>query len=176
MTKTKPAPSNRRKYIIPFASATAVMLFGITIFILPPPISHQLHTTATGKYDQVFVGPNIRIDMNSNSSMTVSNNQPPVIELLQGSIYFDITNSETNTNELVAIVNEARIKNIGTRFSAELQNDGGSIAIAEGQVEIQIGTHSRLINAGQQIAFGRTQITEEFSIMSTDVAPWRQNK
>lgn len=167
---------SRRKYIIPFASAAAVMLFGITIFILPPPISHQLHTTATGQYEQIFVGPNIRIDMNSNSSMTVSNNQPPEIELLQGSIYFDITNSDTNTNKLVALVNEARIRNIGTRFSAELQNDGGSVAIAEGRVEIQIGAQSRLINAGQQIVFGRTQITEESSITSADVAPWRQNR
>lgn len=176
MTEAKQAPSNRRKYIIPFASAAAVMLFGITIFILPPPISHQLHTTATGQYEQIFVGPNIRIDMNSNSSMTVSNDQPPVIELLQGSIYFDITNSDTNTNKLVAIVNEARIKNIGTRFSAERQNDGGSVAIAEGQVEIQIGAQSRLINAGQLIVFGRTQITEETSITGADVAPWRQNR
>ncbi len=176
MTETKPAPSNRRKYIIPFASAAAVMLFGISIFILPSPISHQLHTTATGQYKQVFVGPNIRIDMNSNSSMTVSNDQTPVIELLQGSIYFDITNSDTNTNKLVALVDEARIKNIDASFSAELQNDGGSIAIAEGQAEIQIGAQSRLINAGQQVVFGRTHITEESSISSADVAPWRQYK
>lgn len=176
MTETKSAPLSRRKYIIPFVSVAAAMLFGITIFILPPPTSHQLHTTATGQYEQVFVGPNIRIDMNSNSSMTVSNGQPPVIELLQGNVYFDITNSDTNTNKLVAIVDEARIKNIDARFSAERQNDGGSVAIAEGQVEIQIGAQSRLINAGQQIVFGRTQITEESSITSADVAPWRQNR
>lgn len=176
MTETKPIPSNRRKYIIPFASATAVMLFGISIFVLPPPISYQLHTTATGQYEQVFVGPDIRIDMNSNSSMTVSNEQPPVIELLQGSVYFDITNSNPNTNKLIAMVNEARIKNTGARFSAELQNDGGSIAIEEGQVEIQIGAQTRTINTGQQIVFGRTQITDESSITSSSVAPWRQYK
>lgn len=122
------------------------------------------------------MGPDIRIDMNSNSSMTVSNEQPPVIELLQGSVYFDITNSNPNTNKLIAMVNEARIKNTGARFSAELQNDGGSIAIEEGQVEIQIGAQTRTINTGQQIVFGRTQITDESSITSSSVAPWRQYK
>lgn len=176
MTETKPAPSSRKKYIIPFASAAAVMLFGITIFILPPPISHQLHTTATGQYEQVFVGPDIRIDMNANSSMTVSNGQPPEIELLQGSIYFDITNSDTNTSNLVVIVNEARIKNIGTQFSVARQNDGGSVAVSDGQVEIQISTQSLLIQAGQQVTFDNTRITEEAPIVKTNIAPWRQDR
>lgn len=168
MTKTKPAPTSRKKYIIPFASAAAVMLFGATIFILPPPISHQLHTTAAGQQELVFVGPNIRIDMNASSSMTVSNDQPPEVELLQGSIYLDITNSDTSTNKLVVIVNEARIKNIGTQFSAERQNDGGSIAVFDGQVEIQIGTQSHLIDAGQQATFDSTRITGETPIVKTD--------
>jgi len=171
MTETKPAPSSRKKYIIPFASAAAVMLFGITIFILPPPISHQLHTTVTGQYEQVFVGPDIRIDMNANSSMTVSNAQPPEIELLQGSLYFDITNSDTNTSKLVVIVNEARIKNIGTQFSVARQNDGGSVAVTDGQVEIQIGTQSLLIQAGQQVTFDNTKITEEASIVKANITP-----
>ena len=176
MTETKPAPSSRKKYIIPFASAAAAMLFGVSIFILPPPISHQLHTTAAGQHEQVFVGPNIRIDMNANSSMTVSNDQPPEVELLQGSLYVDITNSDTNASKLVVIVNEARIKNIGTQFSVARQNDGGSVAVSDGQVEIQIGTQSRLINTGYQVKFDGAQVTEETSVMSSDVAPWRQNK
>lgn len=176
MTETKPAPSSRKKYIIPFVSAAIAMLFGTTIFILPPPISNQLHTTSAGQYEQVFVGPNIRIDMNTNSSMTVSSDQPPKIELLQGSIYFDITNSGANTSKLVVIVNEARIKNIGTQFSVARQNNGGSVAVSEGQIEIQIGTQLRLIDAGYQVRFDGSQITEEISVMSTDIAPWRQNK
>lgn len=172
MTETKQAPTSRRKLIIPFASAAAVMLFGISIFILPPPISHQLHTTSAGQHDLVFVGPDIRIDMNTNSSMTVSNDQPPEIELLQGSVYFDIT----NTDKLVLILNEARIKNVGTQFSAERQNDGGQIAIADGLVEIQIGSQSRLIHAGQQVTFDINKITQEAPIDKSDVATWRQNR
>ncbi len=177
MTQTTPAPSSRKKYIIPFASAAAAMLFGATIFILPPPAtSYLLHTTASGQYEQVFVGPNIRIDMDANSSMTVSSDQPPEIELLQGNLYVDITNSSANTSKLVVIVNEARIKNIGTQFSVQRQNDGGSVTVSDGQVEIQIGTQSRLIHAGQQVTFNSTQITEEASIAKAHIAPWRKHK
>ncbi len=174
MTQTKPAPSSRKKYLIPFASAAAAMLFGATIFILPPPTtSYQLHTTTSGQYEQVFVGPNIRIDMNTNSSMTVSSDQPPEIELLQGNLYVDITNSSANTSKLVVIVNEARIKNIGTQFSVTRQNDGGSVAVSDGQVEIQISTQSHLIQAGHQVTFDSTQITEETPITKANIAPWR---
>lgn len=176
MTETKQSPTSLRKLIIPFATAIAVMLFGVSIFILPPPISHQLHTTSAGQHDLVFVGPDIRIHMNANSSMTVSNDQPPKVELLQGSVYFDITNSDANTSKLALIINEARIKNIGTQFSAERQNDGGQIAIADGLVEIQIGSQSRLIHAGQQVTFDINKITQESPIDRSDVAPWRLNK
>lgn len=176
MTETKPAPSNRRKYIIPFVSAAIAMLFGATIFFLPPPISNQLHTTSAGQYEQVFVGPDIRIDMNKNSSMTVSTAQPPEIELLQGSIYFDIKNTGATTSKLVAIVDNVRIHNTGTRFSIERQNNGGSVAIAEGQIEIQIGTQSHLIDAGRLVSFNGTQITEEAPIITADIAPWRQSR
>lgn len=176
MNETKPAPSKRRKLIIPFVSAAAAMLFGISIFILPPPLSNQLHTTATGQYEQVFIGPTIRIDMNANSSMTVSNAQPPEIELLQGSVYFDIEHSDAATSKLIAIVDNVRIHNIGTRFSLERQNNGGKVAVVDGQVKIQIGSQSHLINAGQQVAFDSSRIIEQTSIVNADVAPWRQNK
>lgn len=173
MTKANPTPSNRRKYIIPFASAAAVMLFGATIFILPPPTtSYQLYTTTSGQYEQVSVGSDIRIDMNTNSSMTVSTDQPPQVELLQGSLYVE----STGTSKLAIIVNEARIKNIGTQFSVTRQNNGGSVAVSDGQVEIQIGTQSRPINAGYQVTFDNTKITAEKTIARPDVAQWRQNK
>ncbi|MDP1557936.1 MAG: FecR domain-containing protein [Nitrosomonas sp.] len=176
MTESKASNFSRKKLVIPFLSALAAMLVGAVVFILPPPLSNQFHATAAGQYQNVSVGPDISIDMNANSAMTVSNSQPPEIELLQGSIYFDIKNKDADTSKLIAIAGNARIKNIGTRFSLQKQKDGGSIAITDGQIEIHIGSQIRVIDAGQQVDFDGTQITEETSIIGANIAPWRQNK
>lgn len=176
MTEFKSPSFDRRKLALPFLSAGAAMLVGALIFILPPPLSSQLHTTASGQYQRVSVGPDINIDMNANSAITVTNSQPPEIELLQGSVYFDTKNKDAATSKLTAIAGNIRIKNIGTRFSLIKQKDGGSVAIIDGQVEIHIGSQIRIIEAGRQIDFDGTKITEEKPIIAGDIAPWRHNK
>jgi hypothetical protein len=57
-----------------------------------------------------------------------------------------------------------------------MQKNGGDIAIAEGQIELQIGTQTLAIGAGRLINFDTTRIINEAIIASSEIAPWRQQK
>jgi ferric-dicitrate binding protein FerR (iron transport regulator) len=167
--------SGGRKYLLPFLSAAVAMLAGALIFIIPPPQSTQLYETAVEQYQHFTIEPDINIDLNENSAITVTNSQPTKIELLRGSAYFDVEGGRGTGSKLEAIVGNARIRDIGARFSLKVLNNGdGSVAIADGQIEIYIGSLTHLIQAGQQVDFDKTHIIKEASIVGTDIAPWRQ--
>lgn len=50
------------------------------------------------------------------------------------------------SNKLEVILGNARIKNLGIRFSIKMQKHRGEIAIATSQVALQIGHQTQLIS------------------------------
>ena len=67
--------------------------------------------------------PDIDISLDADSSVTVSNTEPPRIELLRGNAYFDVRND--GAGKLQVKVGTTYIRDIGTRFSVSKSADRG---------------------------------------------------
>lgn len=152
------------------------MAASFAIYLIPPPITTQLYETASEQCQSIKVIPEITIDLATNSAVTVKKDVPLQIELLRGEAYFDVYATQKSGGQLEVIVGSARIKNTGTRFSIKMQKKGGVIAVAEGQVTLQIGAQSHVIGKGRQISFNAADIVSDARITAAEIAPWRQQE
>ena len=168
---TDTSPSTFKKYRLPFITAALASLVSGVIFILPPPQSTQFYETTEARTRTINIAPGISVHLDKKSAITVTNSQPISAELVIGNAFFYV---EEGT--LAATAGNARITASATDFSLELLRTGALIAIAEGEVEMQLGSLTRSLHAGQQIEVDNTAIVEETSIVGTEIAPWRANK
>jgi ferric-dicitrate binding protein FerR (iron transport regulator) len=169
MTETN--PSKFKKYWIPFTTAALAALVSGVIFILPAPQSTQFYETTAARTRTVNIAPGISVHLDKRSAITVTNSQPISAELIIGNAYFFV---EEGT--LAATAGNARITASATGFSMELLDTGALIAIAEGEIEMQLGSLTRSLHAGQKIEVDNTSIVEETSIVIAEIAPWREEK
>lgn len=164
----------QKKFILPFLSAAVVMLMGALIFILPPPLATQFHETKAGQYQRVTLTPGITVELDERSAIAVTNSEPLSIELIKGNAYFDNNNASAPIQALEISVGDVRFLDNGASFSLETLKNGGSVAISNGQMEINIGGQVHSASAGQRINFNNNRIIEELSIVDTDIASWRR--
>ena len=174
MDKSSVSIFRQKKFLLPFLSAAIAMLMGALIFILPPPLSAQLHETKADQYHTVTVTPAVTIELDERSAITVTNSEPPSVELLMGNAFFDRKKTSVDTQKLEITVGDVRFLDMGASFSLETLRNGGSIAIANGQIEMNIGGQSRLISAGQRIDFDNKRVIDESSIVGLNIASWRR--
>ena len=138
------------------------------------PVTARLHETVAGQRLTVKATPDIGITLDADSAITVANSQPPRIELLRGNAYFDVTSNDADKLEVK--VGAARIRDIGTRFSVGMRSDGGSVAVAEGQVEILVATGTYLVSARERADFDSMRVIGHRIIAEAEVAPWRLDR
>jgi len=174
MDKSSASIFRQKKFLLPFLSAAIAMLMGALVFILPPPLATQLHETTVNQYQSVAVTPEITVELDERSAITVTNSEPPGVELLMGNAYFDSKNTSVDIQTIEISVGDVRFSDMGASFSLETLRNGGSIAITNGQVEMSIAGQVRLLSAGQRIDFDNQRIIEESSIVGLEVASWRR--
>lgn len=174
MKKTSVSLFRQKKLLLPLLSIAIVMSINFLIFILPQPLATQLHETAEGQYLSVSLTPHITVALDERSAITVTNSEPPSVELIKGNVYFDNKNAVADTQHLTVTVGDVRFLDRGANFSVESLRNGGSIAISDGQVEMSIGGQSRSVSAGQRIDFDKNAVIEESSVVGMDIAPWRR--
>jgi transmembrane sensor len=174
MNKPSVSIFRQKKLLLPFFSAAMAMLAGGLIFVLPSPLSTQLHETAAGQYQRVAITSDVSVELDANSAITVTNSEPPRVEIIQGSTYFSGNSIAVDTKRLEIITGDVRFWDMGADFSLQAINKGSSIAITKGQLEMIIGDQARLINAGQRIDFDNQRVIEESSVVGLDIAPWRR--
>ncbi|MCH9639919.1 MAG: FecR family protein [Betaproteobacteria bacterium] len=164
----------KKKFLLPFFSAAIAMSVGALIFILPPPLSTQLYETTADQYQRIELSPVVSVELDENSSITVTNSEPPRVEIIQGNTYFSGNSSSAKTNRLEIITGNVRFWDMGANFSLQTINNSSNIAINSGQLEMIIGDQSRLVLAGQRIDFDNNQVIEESSVVGLEIAPWRR--
>ena len=174
MDKSSVSIFRQKKLLLPFFSAAMAMLAGALIFVLPPPLSTQLHETAAGQYQRVALTSDVSVELDANSAITVTNSEPPRVELIQGSTYFGGDSIAVDAKRLEIIMGDVRFWDMGADFSLQTIKNGGSIAITNGQLEMIIGDQTRLISAGQRVDFDNKHVIEESSVVGLDIAPWRR--
>src|SRR5687768_8507398 len=150
-------------------AATALGL-GLMSWFIAKPMATRIHQTVPGERLTVNATPDIDISLDADSSVTVSNAEPPQIELLRGNAHFDAKGN--GAGKLQLKVGTTYIRDIGTRFSVRKFANGGTIAVSSGQVEVQVETGKFLIGAHERADFDGIRVTGQRIIADADVAPW----
>lgn len=162
------------RFFVHFSIAATALSLGLMSWFIAKPMATRIHQTVPGQRLTVAATPDIDISLDNDSTVTVSNTEPPRIELLRGNAYFDIKNK--SADKLQVKVGTTYIKDLGTRFSIRRRGDGGSVAVAEGQIEIQMETGTYLVSAREWADFDGKRVTGHRMIAEADIAPWRVNK
>lgn len=163
-----------KRFFVHCSIVTTAVSLGVMSWFIAKPTATRIHQTVPGERITVAATPDIDISLDADSLVTVSNTEPPWIELLKGSAYFDIRNK--NPDKLHVKVGTAFIKDLGTRFSIRRRADGGSVAVAEGQVEIQVESGNYLVSSREGADFDDRRVTGHRMISEADIAPWRTRK
>jgi transmembrane sensor len=161
-----------RRFLVHGSIIAAAASLGLMSWFIAKPLSIRLHETEPGQRITVTATPNIDISLDSDSSVTVSNTDPPRIELLRGNAYFDVRGD--GPGKLQLKVGTTYIRDTGTRFSVRKSSSGGNIAVASGQVEIQVEMGTYLIGAHESADFDGLRVTGQRVIPDSAIAPWRQ--
>ncbi|SEK90331.1 FecR domain-containing protein [Nitrosovibrio tenuis] len=178
-TPTPPSTSKTHafswsRFFVHCSIVVAAVSLGFASWFIAKPTATRLHQTIPGQRLTITATPDIDISLDTDSTVTVTNTEPPRIELLRGNAYFDIKSK--SADKLQVKVGTTYIKDIGTRFSIRKQADGGSVAVAEGQVEIQVEAGTYLVSSRERADFDGTRVTGHKMIAEAEVAPWRVNK
>jgi transmembrane sensor len=145
---------------------------GLMSWFIAKPLSTRLHETEPGQRVTITATPNIDISLDADSSVTVSNTDPPRMELLRGNAYFDVRGD--GAGKLQLKVGTTYIRDTGTRFSVSKSSTGGSVAVASGEVEIQVEMGTYLVGAHETADFDGVRVTGQRVIPDSAIAPWRR--
>lgn len=166
----------RDRWWLPFVvhgSIVAIAVgLGLLSWFIAKPITTRLHETIPGQRLTVLATPDIAISLDADSSVAVTNTEPSEIELLRGNAFFDVRGNQPGKLNLK--VGTTYIRDTGTRFSVSKRAAGGSVAVANGQVEILVKTGTYLVGTHERADFDGVQVTGQRVIADAEIAPWRQ--
>lgn len=168
-------PGSRwRRFLIHLSIASTALFLGVMSWLIAKPMATRLHETVPGQRITVTATPHIDISLDSDSSVTVTNTEPPRIEMLRGNAFFDVRN--TGAEKLQVKVGAAYISGMDSRFSVSKRSNGGSVAVAAGQVEIQVETGKYLVGSREKADFSNKTVTGQRVIAEADIVPWKPTR
>lgn len=151
------------------------VLLGLMTWYFGKPYNIRFYETKSDAQLTAAIAPDIGMVLDIHSAVAVKESQPLQVEFLKGNVFFDI--KKNAINQLEVKVGNAVIKNIGTRFSIQMQKDGNNhIAVADGHIKIQVTSGIYQINALEQAEFNDVRISKHSLITERDIAPWRSNQ
>jgi ferric-dicitrate binding protein FerR (iron transport regulator) len=162
----------RQRFLVHGSIVAAAVSLGLMSWFIAKPLSTRLHQTEPGQRITITATPHIDISLDSDSSVTVSNTDPPRIELLRGNACFDVRGNGPGKIQLK--VGTTYIRDTGTRFSVRKSSSGGNIAVASGEVEIQVEMGTYLVGAHESADFDGVRVTGQKIISDSAIAPWRR--
>jgi ferric-dicitrate binding protein FerR (iron transport regulator) len=163
-----------RRFLIHLSLASTGLLLGLLSWLIAKPMATRLHETVPGQRIVVAATPHIDISLDSDSSVTVTNTEPPRIELLRGNAFFDVKRSDAE--KLQVKVGTVYISDTGSRFSVSKRPNGGSVAVATGQIEIQVETGKYLVGSRERADFNDKTVTGQRVVTEADIAPWKPSR
>lgn len=167
-------PRSWRRILLHCIIASTGLGLGLVSWYIATPTATRIHETVPGERLTITATPDIDISLDADSMITITNTLPPRIELLRGNAYFDVKGNEPG--KLQIKVGTVYIRDIGTRFSVGMHTNGGTVAVASGQVEIQVETGKYLVGAHERADFSNTNVMGQRVIAEADVAPWRPGR
>ena len=167
----KPFVFSWRRFIL-HASILVIGLFlGWLTWYFSKPQSVRFYETKVDEYLSVSVTPEIEIALDAGSSIAITDNQPMLIELFKGNVYFNV--NKKKKKKFRVKIGEAMVEDVGTRFSIRMnKNDGKVVSVAEGQIKIHVATGTFMISALEQAHFDNFKLSGHRLISESEVAPW----
>jgi len=157
---------------IPTLGISLALITSTLIYFIPHPIDTQIHENYSESYQVIEVNPQVFIYLDVGSSITIRRNKPIQIELIRGEAFFDIQTKSKTLDQLEIIIGNARISNMGTRFSITMQKKSHEIVITDGQVELQLPAKRYIIGAGRKVEFDDYHMIEDSMVTDAKASPW----
>ena len=171
-----PAARRARPWL---AAAMAAGVLGMALVLgwnsLPfsSPASQEYQTLAAAQ--PVALADGTRIVLAPGSHMVVGGRNQDRIRL-EGAAYFDVPHDPSR--ELIIDVAGYAVRDIGTRFEVYGAGHSLKVAVAEGNVTVNLpGGRGTRVSEGQQLTVsGEPAVAEYASIAAEDVAGWRSGR
>lgn len=161
-----------RRFLIHCSIMGFCILLGVMTWYFGKPDSVRFYETKGGKILATKITPNIDMVLDIQSFIAVKDSEPLQVELFKGKVYFDVKKDVATRLEVK--VGKVLIKNIGTRFSIQINKDGSNhIAVAEGYIKIYTASGIYQISGLEQANFDDSGISKHTLISELDIAPWR---
>lgn len=161
-----------RRFLVHSGIMGICIVLGLMTWYFGKPHSIRFYETKSEQQLATAITSDIEMILDINSSVAIKEGQTLQAELFAGNVYFDI--KKNATEKLEVKVDNAIIKDFGTRFSIEKSKNGNHhIAVADGYIKIHVASGVYRINAYEQADFDDTNISKHRLITEYGIAPWR---
>ena len=146
---------------MPLAAAGAVAAIAFTLQLSPGPAYEEHFRTAVGQYDNIQLPDGSRIQLNTDSELTVVYGAGGRhVDLTRGEAYFDVTPAPERPFSVDAGAGSVRA--VGTAFNVYVRSDAVEVTVTEGTVAVlpdereAAGDPPTLVDEGQQLEYRDT--------------------
>jgi transmembrane sensor len=153
---------------------SAGLAFALFLAIQPEPAAPRHFATTVAQHRVVKLPEGIEVTLNADTEIDVLDGKAPRIDLTRGDIYVDVATGGSQRLEVRA--GGASIRDIGTRFSVAVADQGGSVVVEQGQVELRAGPAYLMVHAGRGVDFDAAGGVRERQVPENAVAPWRGHR
>jgi transmembrane sensor len=165
------APEARRFRFLPVAAAFGLVLasggFFLAAYLSAP--RYDTYATTIGGHETLKLHDGTRIELNTNTLVRIA--QTPsgrLVKLERGEAYFDVRHDEKRP--FIVATDSGRIVDIGTKFSADVEDGKLKLSLLEGRIRFETkdaSGHPRHV----QLAPGQTLVGDAGSITLSRKAP-----
>ena len=134
----------------------------------------QTYMTKHGEHQHIVLADNSHIDLNTDTQLQVKISLlHRQVTLVQGEALFAVNHEAWR--DFTVQANSLRIRDIGTRFNVHSKPDGVSVAVLEGEVELDDGqtVYKQSLLAGNQRDYSKTRgLSQPETVTTESVTAW----
>jgi len=163
-------------------SAAAVLLFGLTYFLIPQQEKMVTYETAFGETKNITLPDQSTIVLNANSKLSFIDNweRSSVREIeLEGEAYFSVTHKKNNQPFKVRTEDGVAVEVLGTTFNVYHRTKETKVVLNSGKISLSLPTvdttNKIIMKPGELVEFKSNQFSKK-SVDPERYVAWTQKK
>jgi transmembrane sensor len=167
-------PQSRRAFVLRGSIAAAIVaVFGLSVLSVQY-LPYSVETSA-GERESITLADGSRIDLNGNTRIALSRNNPRRAELEQGEALFNVVHNERQP--FIVKVGGAVVEDAGTVFNIIRDGATTEVGVSAGSVIYNPATDRVALKAGSAIrATDQNKEAEVFATSVAAVGSWQRNQ